>query len=228
MSSTVSLFLQVLPLALGAAFSPTFLAMQVVVLTSPAPGAVRRGWALAAGSMVALLLVSFGGLSLLASLPDFQTGQPSYPQAIIFTLAGAALLVVALVLSRRRPQRRHSKLMSSVGDARPPLLFAIGALRLLVNATTLALYIPALHAITHSTVDVAAKALVFLMLFAITEIAVVGPVLAVTLLGDRAKPALTGIHEAIDKHSRALTIWTCVGFGVVLVGVGVRVFIQVG
>ena len=110
---------------------------------------------------------------------------------------------MALVLSRRRPQRRHSKLMSSVGDARPPLLFAIGALRLLVNATTLALYIPALHAITHSTVDVAAKALVFLMLFAITEIAVVGPVLAVTLLGDRAKPVLTGIHETIDKHSRA-------------------------
>lgn len=227
MNSTVSLFLQVLPLAIGAAFSPTFLAMQVVVLTSPAPGAVRRGWALAAGSMVALLLVSFGGLSLLASLSDFQTGQPSYPQAIIFTLAGAALLLVALVLSRRPPERRQSKVLNRVGDAQPPLLFAIGALRLLVNATTLALYIPALHVITHSTVEAAAKAAVFVMLFAITEIAVVGPVLAVTLLGDRAKPVLTGIHTSLDKHSRALTIWTCLGFGVVLVAAGVRVFIQV-
>jgi hypothetical protein len=225
-SAAVGLFLQVLPLAIGAAMSPTFLAMQVLVLTSGAPGVLRRGWSLAAGSMTMLLLISFGGLSLLSALPDFQTGQPSYEQAAILIVAGLALLAVAAVI-RRRPSHPDAAL-ERVVDAGPPVLFAVGALRLAINATTLALYIPALHMITQSSVDIAAKAVVFAMLFAITEIAVVGPVLAVTIMGDRAKPVLTRIHLAIEQRSRTLTLVTCAGFGAVLIAVGIRVLTQVG
>ena len=87
---------------------------------------------------------------------------------------------------------------------------------------------PALHAITHSTVDVAAKALVFLMLFAITEIAVVGPVLAVTLLGDRAKPVLTGIHESHRQTFPGPDDLDVCRLRRRAGRVGVRVFIQVG
>ncbi len=219
----LSLFLQVLPLALGAAMSPSFLAMQVVVLTSGSPGALRRGWALAAGSMSMLLFISFGGLSLLAQLPDFQTGQPSWAEAGILLLAGLALLAIAILVTRR-PAHRHAGRRSSLArvvDAGPSVLFGIGAARLAVNASTLALYIPALHVITNSTADPVAKVLCFLMLFAITETAVVGPVLAVTVMGDRAKPILQNIHAAIEKRSRVLTIATCAGFGVLLVGLGV-------
>lgn len=227
MSAAFSLVLQVLPLALGAAISPTFFAMQMLILTDDAPGSLRRGWALAAGSMVMLLLISFGGLSLLSALPDVSTGQPSYPQAAIYSAAGLALLSLGLVI-RRRPARHHSSaVMSKVVDARPPLLFAIGAARLAINATTLALYIPALHAITHSTVDIVVKGLVFVMLFAITEVAVVGPVLTVTLLGERAKPALTKIHLAIERRSRTLTVGVCLLFGVGLLVLGVRTFLHV-
>jgi hypothetical protein len=117
--------------------------------------------------------------------------------------------------------------MGRIVDARPSVLFGIGAARLAVNATTLALYIPALHTITHSTVDIVVKALVFLMLFAITEIAVVGPVLVVTLMGERAKPVLSRIHLAIQKRSRVLTVAVCLVFGLVLLVLGVRTFLQV-
>lgn len=117
--------------------------------------------------------------------------------------------------------------MEKVVDAKPPVLFGIGLLRLVINATTLALYVPALHSITQSSENLVVKALAFVMLFVITEIAVVGPVLAVTLLGERAKPVLTGIHEAIERHSRELTLTTCVVFGVVLLVLGVRVLLQV-
>jgi uncharacterized membrane protein YhaH (DUF805 family) len=206
--------------------SPTFLAMQVVVLTSGAPGALRRGWSLAAGSMTMLLLISFGGLSLLSALPDFQTGQPSYGEAVILIVAGLALLAVAAVI-RRRPSHKDA-VLERVVDAGPPVLFAVGALRLAINATTLALYIPALHMITQSSVDIAVKAVVFVVLFAITEIAVVGPVLAVTIMGDRAKPMLTTIHLAIEQRSRTLTLVICAGFGAVLIAVGIRVLTQVG
>lgn len=227
MSAAFSLVLQVLPLALGAAISPTFLAMQMVILTSDAPGSLRRGWALAAGSMGMLLLISFGGLSALSALPDVRTGQPSYVQAAIYAVAGVLLLSLGLVIHRRPVSHHPSAIMSRVVDAGPPVLFAIGAGRLAINATTLALYIPALHAITHSTVDSVVKGLVFVMLFAITEVAVVGPVLTVTLLGDRAKPMLTTIHRAIEKRSRALTVGVCLVFGSALIVLAARVFLQV-
>jgi hypothetical protein len=225
-SAALSLFVQVLPLAIGAAISPTFLAMQVVVLTSGAPGALARGWALAAGSMSMLLLISFGGLSLLSQLPDFQTGQPSLIQAVILAVGGVALLVAAWVI-RRRPVTHKDSMLTRVVDADPPVLFLIGAARLAVNATTLALYIPALHVITNSTVSLVVKALAFLTLFVITEVAVLGPVLAVTVMGERATPLLTRVHEAIERRSRVLTLATCLAFGGLLLVLAVRIAIEV-
>ncbi len=217
MNAALSLFLQVLPLALGAAMSPTFLAMQVVVLTSPAPGALRRGWALAAGSMAMLLLISFGGVSLLAAVPPLRVNGPSVAEAVIMALGGLALLIVAGVL-RKRPKDHHDSVLDKLVDADPPFIFAAGAARLAVNASTLALYLPALHVIASSTVDPVVKTGAFLMLFVITELAVLGPVVAVTIAGDRAKPVLRHVHEAFQRHATQLSVGTCLVFGVVLIG----------
>ena len=217
MNAALSLFLQVLPLALGAAISPTFLAMQVVVLTSPAPGALRRGWALALGSMSMLLLISVGGFSLASALPPLQVNGPTWVEAAILAIGGGALLAVALRV-QSRPPKQHDSVLSKLVDARPPLIFGIGALRLALNASTLALYIPALHVIFSATVDIAVKGLAFVLLFLITEAAVLGPVVAVTVAGERAKPVLTRLHDGFERHSRQVTIVTCAGFAVVLLG----------
>ncbi len=226
MSAALSLFLQVLPLALGAAMSPTFLAMQVVVLTSPAPGALRRGWALAAGSMAMLLLISFGGVSLLNSIPVLHTDGPTWTQAVILAVAGAALLLVGRHV-QRRPKEHKDSILEKLVDAKPPFIFVAGAARLAVNASTLALYIPALHIITSATVDIFVKGLAFLMLFLITEIAVLGPVVAVSIAGENAKPVLTRIHDRMEEYSKPVTVVTCVGFGVVLLGLAVWTVVQV-
>lgn len=217
MNAALSLFLQVLPLALGAAMSPTFLAMQIVVLTSPAPGALRRGWALAAGSMSMLLLISFGGVSLLSAIPQLHTDGPTWTQAVIMAVAGVALLFVARQV-KRRPRGHKDSILEKLVDAKPPFIFAAGAARLATNASTLALYIPALHIITSSTVDDIAKGLAFLLLFLLTELAVLGPVVAVTIAGEGAKPVLTRIHDRIDEYSKPVTVLTCAGFGVALLG----------
>lgn len=224
MSSTLRLFLQVLPLALGAAMSPTFLLMQVAVLASPAPGAVRRGWALAAGSMVTLLLLSFGGVSLLAQLPDFHKGAPSLSQSLILGLAGLALLVVGW-WERRRPPSHREGLVTRFVDAPPLAQFGIGAGRLVINATTLALYIPALHVITQSAAPLAGRALAFLMLFLITEAAVLGPMIAVTVKGDEATPYLTRLRDVVQDNSRQIMVAVCWGFGVILLATAVWVLV---
>jgi hypothetical protein len=98
---------------------------------------------------------------------------------------------------------------------------------LAVNATTLALYIPALHG----------------------DLAVVGgdrgqgggvphavphhrargpdPVLLVTVLGVRATPALTRLRDGLERHGRQLTVGLCLGFGALLLAAAARVAIQV-
>jgi Sap, sulfolipid-1-addressing protein len=224
-NEALSLFLQVLPLALGAAMSPTFLAMQVVVLTSPAPGALRRGWALAAGSMSMLLLISFGGVSLLSAVPVLHTDGPTWAQAVIMAAAGVALLLVARRV-QRQPRAHKDSILEKLVDAKPPFIFAAGAARLAVNASTLALYIPALHVITSSTVDDIVKGLAFLMLFLITELAVLGPVVAVTVAGENAKPVLTRIHDRLDQYSKPAAVLTSAGFGVVLLGLAAWTLFQ--
>lgn len=213
----MTLILQVLPLALGAAMSPTFLAMQVVVLTSPAPGALRRGWALALGSMTMLLLLTFGGVSLLSSLPTFGPVGNTWTEAVLFALAGVALLAVA-AFEWRRPAGHKDSMLEKLVDARPPFIFGVGALRLAVNASTLALYIPALHLITASRSPLPVKVVAFLLLFLITETAVLAPVLAVSIAGERAKPVLTTIHERIQEYAKPATVALCSAFAAVLLG----------
>jgi hypothetical protein len=220
--------LTVLPLALGAAISPTFLVLQIVVL-SGGPGSLARGWALALGSMSMLALISLGGLSVLSTLPDVSTGKRSVYEGVLMVLAGVTLLGVAAWFWRRPPRENTgTSRFAGIVDAKPPVMFGIGAARLAINASTLALYIPALHAITRSAVILPVKILCFAVLFLITEAAVLAPVVAVTIMGDSARPALARIHDAIEHNERRLTIAVALLFGIALLGLGIRVLLSPG
>ena len=151
------------------------------------------------------------------SLPSLHKDGPTWAQAVIFAASGLALLFVAAYVRRRPPKHKDTVLVKLV-DADPAFIFGVGAMRLAVNASTLALYIPALHVIASSQVNVAIKAVAFLALFVITEAAVLGPVIAVTLAGERAKPVLTKVHDTMEKYSKPATVVACAGFGLVLLG----------
>lgn len=215
MNDVVSLFIQVLPLAIGAGMSPTFFAMQVVVITSPAPGAVTRGWALALGSVSMLLVISFGGVSLLNLIPRPDISLSSWSLVGLLLLGAIVLLLVARH-EQRRPPDHSDAMLEKLIDAKPPFIFGVGALRLATNATTLAMYLPALHIIFSSQVNIAWKAVAFVLLFVLTEFAVVAPVLAVTLLGDRAKPYLTKAHDVMTLYAKPVMIGVCLLFAALM------------
>lgn len=217
MNDVVALFVQVLPLAIGAGMSPTFFAMQVVVITDPAPGAVKRGWALALGSMTMLLVISFGGVSLLSLIPRPDISISSW-SLVALLLLGAVVLVWVAGRERSRKTAKPDQLLEKIVDAQPPFIFGAGAIRLLTNATTLAMYLPALHIIVSAQVNVFFKAVAFLLLYAFTEFAVVSPVAAVTLMGDRAKPYLTKAHAQMTRYSKPVMIGVCLFFAVLMVG----------
>ena len=216
---TITLLLQVLPLALGAALSPTLLALQLVILTG-GKGATVRAWALALGRMTSLAIITVGGASLLARLPDVNTGSLRHsPYAAAILAVGGLVLLAVAFREHRHPRDSHhtSRLTSRVIDAPAPALFAFGAGWMFVNASTLALYIPALHAITRSQAAEIGKLGVVTILFLLTSAAALLPPLAVTVFGDSVRPRLDAMQRWITAHGHSMSVAVTAGFGALLV-----------
>lgn len=200
----------VLPLAAGAAVSPTLLALQLVTLsrkTSP----VARAWAVAAGS--AAVLAGFSVAALLLAKSTGGSKSPSEAGAIV-KLAAAALLVALgtrALLGKPRPARPER-----VGPHPIRQAVLLGGLLMLTNFSTIALFFPAIHAIGISRVAVADKLIAFGLLYVITLLPVLVPPLAGTLLGPRATPALHALNRFFVRHSRAIDAGICFVFAALL------------
>jgi hypothetical protein len=203
----------VVPLALGAAISPTTLALQLFVLSrKTAP--LARSWAVAAG-YASVLVVEMALAFMFAASTG--SGSQSKPEAWL-KLACAIGLAALGVLALRRPPKQH-KAEPEGGAPKLGRFFAIGVALMATNLTTAALYLPAMHDVGDAGADVGEVALAALAVLAITLIPAVTPPLAVTLLGDRARTALDTLNAFCARHSRAINASVCFGFAIFLAAV---------
>ena len=212
----------VLPLALGAAVSPTLLALQVVVLS----GRVRplgRAWAVAAGSGFVLAVVTAVGLAVSHAAASRHGGHPR-SVAVVDLVAAALLVGLAVRSSLRRPMpadRHQSRTAARLAGASTPWFLAAGAVAMLLNFSTLVLYLPALHEIDVAPAGIGAKAAAVLLLFVITMAAVLVPVVVVSALGKRAAPLLERSNRFMTAHGRQIGIGIELVFGVYLLVKGI-------
>jgi hypothetical protein len=219
-----TLVLAVLPLAIGAAISPTLLALQLLVLTGPTKR-LPRAWALAGGSGLVLAAFSILGFTVLVKLHPGHDGHRSLRDALIMFVAGGLLGLLALRSLLHRPttgEQQKSRMAGRMDTAPTSWFIGMGAIGMVVNFSTLLLYLPALHEITRSTVGGLGRASTFAMLYLITLLPVLVPVGLVTVLGPRADPALDATHGFVTRHSRRIGLVIEVVFAVYLVGKGVR------
>ncbi len=203
-----ALLLSVLPLAIGAAISPTLLALQLLVLTGSTKP-VARAWALAAGSALVLAVFALLGLTLLNHLHPAEHHHHSVHGAVVMFIAAALLAALAVRTLRRRPMPADEHTSRTAGrlQTAPTYWFVgVGAVGMVLNFSTLVLFLPALHEITRSTTTMADRVVAFAVLYVITLTPVVAPVTLVALLGDRATPALEATHRFVTRHSRQIGI----------------------
>jgi hypothetical protein len=203
-----ALLLSVLPLAVGAAISPTLLALQLLVLTGSTKP-VARAWALAAGSALVLALFALLGLTLLNHLHPAEHHHRSLRGAVIMFIAAGLLAALAIRTLRHRPLPADEHTSRTAGrlETAPTYWFVgVGAVGMVLNFSTLILFLPALHEITRSTATLAARTVVFAVLFVVTLAPVLAPVSLVAVLGDRAAPALAATHTFVTRHSRQIGI----------------------
>ena len=215
------LLLQVLPLAIGAALSPSVLIVQILVLAA-GPKGLQRAWALAVGLTAALVLLGFVGYTLLSMLPDVSLGRPSVALAGGEIVAGLVLLVIALVTHRRPPRDddHHSSTGTRFAHMSPWMLVPVGFFWQFTELNTLALYLPAIHIVTNADAADLTKLLALVLVVVVTSAAWLGPPLAVTLRGERAERRLQSLHGWLERNDRRITIGVCVAFGAGLLLLG--------
>jgi hypothetical protein len=212
-----SLLAIVLPLACGAAVSPTILALQLLTL-SRSDRPVARAWAVAAGC--ALVLAGLTVAALLLAHGTGGSGSPSEAGGIV-KLAAALLLLGLGVRTLTRPAPATPK---PERDSLHPLResSALGAAMMVSNFSTIVLYFPAVHAIGIDDAGVDAKVVAFVLLYAITLVPAVGPPLVVTLLGQRATPVLQRLNDFFTAHRRGIGAGICFAFAVLLGATGLH------
>jgi len=216
-----ALLASVLPLAIGAAISPTLLTLQLVVLTG-ATKPLARAWVVAVGSALVLATYSVLGLTVLQHLHPAKLGHHSLRGAIIMFVAGGLMMVLAVrsLLRRPTPAEQQKSRTASRLETAPFWFLGVGAVGMVVNFSTLVLFLPALHEITRSTVGLLDRSVMFGFLYIITLLPVLIPVGLVTILGDRADPVLDATHTFVTRHARHIGVVIEVVFAVYLVWKG--------
>ncbi len=217
-----SLLAIVVPLALGAAISPTIFALQVLVL-SGRRHPVARAWALAGGAAATLIAFSLLGLTLLDNLHAAHHHRSWADATIDFAAAVLLALLAAWALhpAKTRAQSHRDRAQRHLADA-PAILFAgVGGLGMLVNFSTLVLFLAGLHQISRSPVNLAGKAVTWLILLVITLSPAMVPVTLVVILGRRATPLLGSLNTFVSGHSRQITAGIELLFTAVLIWKGI-------
>ena len=212
----------VVPLALGAAISPTLFALEILVL-SGRRHPVARAWALAGGAAATLIAFSALGLTLLQKLHSGHHHR-SPADATIDLVAGALLALLgarALHPRKTAAESHHDRTRRRLADAPTILFVGVGVLGMLVNFSTLLLFLPALREISRSSVSPAGKGVTWLILLVTTLLPVLIPVTLVVMLGRRASPLLERLNTFVGGHSRQITVAIELLFAAVLIWKGI-------
>jgi len=214
-----SLLAIVIPLALGAALTPTIIGVQLVTLSS-AIRPMARAWTLAAGCAVVLLAVS--ALALLVAGISNALDDPSPAGGAVKLAAGLLLAGLGVRALRHRGDAEPAPAPENAGPVHLRRSFALGAGLMAANFSSLVLYFPAMHAIGISDASAGARVVAFVLVFSIALIPAWGPPASVMALGDRARGPLDRLSRFFTAHRRTIAVTLCFGFAVLLIAVGLN------
>ena len=205
---------RVLPLALGAAVSPTIVAAAVLVLASRTRP-VARGAMFTLGTVVVLAGYTLLGLTALSNVSAHPSATTRAVSGGIDTALGIALLAYAL----RELLLVHPATPDPRTETRAPTgegvfaAFLLGAVMMLTNFTSLVLYIPAMKDIHRSVVSDGTKAAVVLVAFLVTALPALVPLGARVVAPGPSARGLTRVGTFMTVHKRGVTVAVAALFG---------------
>jgi threonine/homoserine/homoserine lactone efflux protein len=207
MRGVTDLLLEVLPLALGAAVSPTVLIVAVLLLASPSSPRLRATLFLLGAALV-LVVLGLVGLTLFSTVTP--GGDHRTAWAWIDTIAGVVLVLVALRLLLVKRRTAHEERAQGGDDAaskhRPVWVsFPLGIVMMLTNTSTLALYVPILKDLSRADAGTATT----LATLAIVDVIILLPALlplALTVVAPGPAGRVLGeVRKVATRYARPLS-----------------------
>lgn len=208
----------ILPLALGAAVSPTVAALVIAVLARGGD-AVRRGVALTIGAAIPLVVVAVVVLLTLHASGAADGGSRHETTGGVVDLVAAAALsyvaVRALQPTRTAQEQQAARAERAPGGA--ARYVGLGAGVMLVNFSTLALFVPAVKDIGRADdVTVPGEIAALALLIVIVLVPAWVPVALRAAFPEQAQRILKPLGRWMRDHQRALGGWVSAAFALYL------------
>lgn len=215
MSETVSLLTQTIPLALGAAVSPTAL-MGIILLLSISKNPKISGIGYYVGSIVLVLIVVAIGFILGTGVSN-ATPHPNPLLAAIDLILGVILLIMGIIRIFRPQKSPKHRFNGDHPDASGFMVFlkgvSFGFLMFLINFSTTIIVLEAGKIISTSTAPATGKGIATVILILITLLVCEIPLLIYFLLPERSERILSKINVWMQKNGHIL-------MGIVILAIG--------
>ncbi len=219
-TSVGELIAKVLPLAIGAAISPTILIVVLLVLGAPVhPRA--RGVAYAAGALSVLLVLTAISLTFLRRSV---VGKPPSDPIYGWTDIGFGVLIFLVGLRELLATPKPKQPPADGGNTGAHLgrFYAIGLVMMLTNFSTLVLYVPAMKEVAIANVGVGGKTAVTVLVLAVASALAWVPVVLDLVAPRAATDVLNPLNAFMTRHQKSVTVVVCFAFTVVLMAKGAR------
>lgn len=218
----------VLPVALGSAVSPTMLALALLVLSG---GSHPRARCTAYAAGAALVLIVVGLLALFVFdrtvAPD-SGGSHSSPSALVDLAIGLVLIALGLRLTRSRTDKRERGPRTAPTGTKLGRFFALGLGGMLVNFTTLALFLDGTKEIARADITTGAELAALAFVIFVPMLPVLVPLTLYSVAPRRAASILAPVDGFAERHSRTIAIAMTLGFGVYLIVKGALALASTG
>ena len=197
----------VIPLGLGGAISPVMLTEQTVLLSGPDGGraAVRYAAGVVLTTFVIVVAIVLFGRAI--SLPSEPHLDATLDLVLGLVLVNVAVLV--LVSGRRRggsPSRKGRDDRGASGSRQARAAFAFGVFAMATNVTTLALIAPAAKEISRADVEIAAEAVLVLVLVGLVSMPAWVPLVLTRVAPGPSQRGLAAVRDQIARRGRGFTV----------------------
>ncbi len=211
----------VIPLGLGGAVSPVMLTEQTVLLAAPDGG--RAGVRYAAGVVlttfvIVVAIVLFGRAISLPTKPHLDA---TLDLVLGLVLVNVAVLVFVLGRRRRRsPSREGGDDRGASGSRQARAAFPFGVFSMATDVTTLALIAAAAKEISRADAEIAAVAVLVLVLVGLVTTPAWVPLTLTRVAPGPSQRAFAALREQIGRRGRVVTVGLLSAAGLFFIGRG--------
>lgn len=210
----------VIPLSLGAAFSPTVLAFTVLILGGKKTPRARIAYMIL-GMSILLAMITFAAGYLSEVSKD--KGVQHFVEGLDIAL-GMFLLYLGTRSLLRKPSKEESKSSLhrySKGNISPIGFIPVGFLVMLTDVTSLVLFIPAIRDTTLASITTLEKVFVCMIPYTAVLVPAFVPLLLTIISPKKAMRTMTALDVWLKQHSRATSVFVSFIFGVFLLWRGI-------